>query len=48
LDQLAGNSVSRVFDRDFARPEDQPRQARPVTVGFPPALTGRRADRPPR
>jgi hypothetical protein len=32
----AGNSVSRVFDRDLTRPEDQPRQARPVTVGFRP------------
>jgi hypothetical protein len=36
LEDLAGNSVSRVFDRDLARPEDQPRQARPVTVGFRP------------
>jgi hypothetical protein len=36
LEDLAGNSVSRVFDRDLTRPEDQPRQARPVTVGFHP------------
>jgi hypothetical protein len=36
LEDLAGNSVSRVFDRDLARPEDQPRRARPVTVGFRP------------
>jgi hypothetical protein len=36
LEDLAGNSVSRVFDRDLARPEDEPRQARPVTVGFRP------------
>jgi hypothetical protein len=36
LEDLAGNSVSRVFDRDLARPEDRPRQARPVTVGFRP------------
>jgi hypothetical protein len=36
LEDLAGNSVSRVFDRDLTRPEDQPRQARPVTVGFRP------------
>ena len=36
LEDLAGNSVSRVFDRDLARQEDQPRQARPVTVGFRP------------
>jgi hypothetical protein len=33
---LAGNSVSRVFDRDLTRPEDQPRLARPVTVRFRP------------
>jgi len=36
LEDLAGNSVSRVFDRDLDRPEDQPRQARPVIVGFRP------------
>jgi hypothetical protein len=36
LEDLAGNSVSRVFDRDLARPEDQPRQAGPVTVCFRP------------
>ena len=36
LEDLAGNSVSRVFARALARPEDQPRQARPVTVGFRP------------
>jgi len=36
LEDLAGNSVSRVFDRDLDRPEDQPRPARPVTVGFRP------------
>ena len=36
LEDLAGNSVSRVFDRDLARPEDQPRQARPVTLPFHP------------
>jgi hypothetical protein len=36
LEDLAGNSVSRVFDRDLTRPDDQPRQARPVTVGFRP------------
>jgi hypothetical protein len=36
LEDLAGNSVSRVFDRDLARPEDQPRQAGPVTVFFRP------------
>lgn len=34
LEDLAGNSVSRVFDRDLARPEDQPRPARPVTIAF--------------
>ena len=36
LEDLAGNSVSRVFDRDLTRPEDEPRQARPVTVPFRP------------
>jgi hypothetical protein len=34
LEDLAGNSVSRVFDRDLGRPEDEPRQARPVTLPF--------------
>jgi hypothetical protein len=34
LEDLAGNSVSRVFDRDLTRPEDQPRPTRPVSVGF--------------
>jgi hypothetical protein len=36
LEDLAGNSVSRVFDRDLDRREDQPRPARPATVGFRP------------
>ena len=36
LEDLAGNSVSRVFDRDLTRPKDEPRQARPVTVPFRP------------
>lgn len=36
LEDLAGNSVSRVFDRDLARPQDQPRPARPATVTFDP------------
>jgi hypothetical protein len=36
LEDLAGNSVSRVFDRDLARPEDQPRPACPVTLTFGP------------
>jgi hypothetical protein len=36
LEDLAGNSVSRVFDRDLTRPEDQPRQARPATLAFRP------------
>jgi hypothetical protein len=38
LEDLAGNSVSRVFDRDLARPEDRPRQARPVAMAFCPRL----------
>jgi hypothetical protein len=36
LEDLAGNSVSRVFDRDLTRPEDQPRPPRPVTLTFLP------------
>jgi hypothetical protein len=36
LEDLAGNSVSRVFDRDLARPGDAPVLARPVTVTFHP------------
>jgi len=36
LEDLAGNSVSRVFDRDLTRPEDQSRPARPVTIAFRP------------
>jgi hypothetical protein len=36
LEDVAGNSVSRVFDRDLTRAEDRPRQARRVTVGFRP------------
>lgn len=39
LEDLAGNSVSRVFDRDLARPEDHPRPARPVTIAFHPVST---------
>jgi hypothetical protein len=34
LEDLAGNSVSRVFDRDLARPQDQPRPTLPVTLTF--------------
>ena len=36
LEDTAGNSVSRVFDRDLSRSEDLPREARRVTVGFRP------------
>ena len=36
VEDLAGNSVSRVFDRDLARPEDQPRQDGPAVVAFRP------------
>jgi hypothetical protein len=36
LEDLAGNSVSRVFDRDLSCPKDEPRQARPVLVPFRP------------
>ena len=34
LEDLAGNSVRRVFDRDLTRLEEQPRQAQPVIVSF--------------
>jgi hypothetical protein len=36
LEDLAGNSVQRVFDRDLTRPDDQPREAGPVEVTFRP------------
>jgi hypothetical protein len=36
LEDLAGNSVSRVFDRDLTSPEDQPREVGPVTLDFHP------------
>ena len=36
LEDLAGNSVSRVFDRDLTLPEEQSRPARPVTIVFHP------------
>jgi hypothetical protein len=36
LEDLAGNSVSRVFDRDLTRPADDPRPPGPVTVPFRP------------
>ena len=36
LEDLAGNSVSRVFDRDLGRPEDRPGPDRPVAVAFCP------------
>jgi hypothetical protein len=36
LEDLAGNSVTRVFDRDLTRSEDQPRRADRATVTFRP------------
>jgi hypothetical protein len=36
LEDLAGNSVSRVFDRDLAHPGDDPQPSRPVTLTFHP------------
>lgn len=36
LEDLAGNSVSRVFDRDLTRPQDQPRPTRPPALTFSP------------
>jgi hypothetical protein len=36
LEDVAGNSVSRLFDRDLARPEDRPGPDQPVAVAFCP------------
>jgi hypothetical protein len=37
LEDLAGNSLRRVFDRDLTRPEDEPRELpEPVTITFRP------------
>jgi len=36
LEDIAGNSVSRVFDRDLSLRTDEPRAAQPVTVAFEP------------
>lgn len=36
LEDVAGNSVNRVFDRDLTRPEDEPRLGGPVTLSFSP------------
>jgi hypothetical protein len=36
LEDLAGNSVGRVFDRDLERPEDDPRTDGPVRLPFSP------------
>jgi hypothetical protein len=34
LEDLAGNSVARVFDRDLSRPEDAPVDVARITVDF--------------
>jgi hypothetical protein len=34
LEDLAGNSLARVFDRDLSRPEDAPVDAARTTVDF--------------
>jgi hypothetical protein len=36
LEDLAGNSVSRVFDRDLSRPQDDPDEAATTAVAFRP------------
>jgi hypothetical protein len=36
LEDLAGNSVSRIFDRDLSQPDDQPRPPRSAGVMFRP------------
>ena len=38
LEDLAGNSVARVFDRDLTRPADKPRPTTPVAVSFRPGV----------
>jgi len=37
LEDLAGNSVTRVFDRDLAEPADSPTETQPVTIEFRPS-----------
>jgi hypothetical protein len=37
LEDVAGNSVRRVFDRDLARPEDEPREDGPMVLIFHPS-----------
>lgn len=46
LEDLAGNSVHRVFDRDLARRADEPGAALPVELTFRPLDPGPRADSP--
>jgi hypothetical protein len=41
LEDLAGNSVARVFDRDLDRAEDAPRDTGPVELAFRPSPPGR-------
>jgi hypothetical protein len=41
LEDVAGNSVSRVFDRDLTRPEDAPGPDQPVALAFRPATVDR-------
>jgi hypothetical protein len=36
LEDVAGNSVRRLFDRDLSRAEDTPRDAGPVELPFHP------------
>ena len=38
LEDLAGNSVARVFDRDLTRAADEPRPTTPVVVAFRPGV----------
>ncbi len=40
LEDQAGNSVCRVFDRDLTRPEDDPIVGSPVMLSFSPAAVG--------
>jgi hypothetical protein len=38
LEDVAGNSVARVFDRDLTRAADGPRPIAPVVVTFQPGV----------
>ncbi|HEY2302552.1 MAG TPA: hypothetical protein VGH66_11700 [Acidimicrobiales bacterium] len=47
LEDLAGNSLARVFDRDLTRPEDDSREMSPGTLEFDCVLPSHRPTGPP-